>query len=120
MHMRRCDDPIEVRIGHVGDLEAPEQFLWQNRLWQVRGVRAQWAESGAWWNSPMGPIDGGAPAAVLTESRRVTDTVTDLPAEREIWRVEAAHPGRSGVTSGVFELTLSWSTGTWTLTGSLD
>ena len=37
--------------GRGGDLEAPEQFLWQGRLWRVRDVVAHWVETGPWWHS---------------------------------------------------------------------
>jgi hypothetical protein len=44
---RRHADAVEVRRRD----EVPEQFLWRNRLYQVREVLGHWVESGAWWRS---------------------------------------------------------------------
>ena len=56
----------------------------------------------------------------------------DLLAEREVWRVEATPRGRAVAIPpttddpdrrpgfGVFDLTFSWSTGGWRLTGCGD
>ena len=107
--MRQYDDPIEVRKGlvpgHGGDLEAPEQFLWQGRLWRVRDVVAHWVETGPWWQSGAGsaPEAGG-----------------DLLAEREVWRVAAGRPGGMAGSSGVFDLAFDWIRGSWVLTRCLD
>ena len=55
-HVRRYDDPVEVRRGTVsgqqGTVEGPELFLWQGRLWKVYDVVGHWRETGAWWRSP--------------------------------------------------------------------
>ena len=48
--MRRYDEPIEVRRGLVAGQEAPEQFIWRDRLWVVRDVVSHWVETGAWWD----------------------------------------------------------------------
>jgi hypothetical protein len=96
--VRRYDDPVEVRKGADED---PEQFLWRDRLWQVREVVAHWVETGAWWAGR----DGGAAAP-------------DLLREQEIWRVTAA-PGRQH-SLGVFDLVFSWADGTWRLAGAVD
>jgi hypothetical protein len=105
--MRRYDDPVEVRKGMVpasgGPMEAPEQFLWQGRLWRVRDVVAHWVETGAWWQT------------------RTSDA--DLLAEREVWRVAAGRPGApgpDGAASGVFDLAFDWVGGGWVLTRCLD
>jgi len=137
--MRRYDDPVEVRRGLVagpgGDVEGPEQFLWRGRLWKVRGVVAQWVETGAWWQSSgvhavLGSDEpGDAPAGTLTLERPVG---TDLVAEREVWRVEAARGmafravagGQHGTNGnegwGVFDLVLDTVDGTWRLARCVD
>ena len=44
---RRHADPVDV----VRRDDAPEQFLWHERLYQVREVLAHWVEAGRWWSS---------------------------------------------------------------------
>lgn len=123
--MRRYDDPIEVRKGtlagtDLGASEAPEQFLWHGRLWKVRDVLAHWVETGEWWQS------AGARAALGTDGpgadeRTLADLGADLLAEREVWRVEAGTgPAREGGRGGVFELSFTWSDGSWQLLGCVD
>lgn len=130
--MRRYDDPVDVRRGMVDGSEGPEQFLWHGRLWKVHSVLAHWVETGAWWDSPgaratLGveartavartdgagpPGEGSGPLAVLSE----------LTAEREVWRVEASR-GRAGAAhggGGVFDLLFDWADGSWRLTGCVD
>jgi hypothetical protein len=113
--MRRYDDPVDVRRGMVGAVEAPEQFLWRGRLWKVRDVVAHWVETGPWWQS------AGVRAVVGTDEAGDEQTLSELGAdllgEREIWRVEAG----AGMTGGgVFDLSFSWSDGNWQLVGCLD
>jgi Family of unknown function (DUF6504) len=48
-------DPVEVRKRD----DAPEQFLWRDRLYVVREVLASWTEAGSWWQ-------GGAVRALGT------------------------------------------------------
>ncbi|MPZ93648.1 MAG: hypothetical protein GEU96_01795 [Propionibacteriales bacterium] len=98
------DDAIEVRRGVVDGVEAPEQFLWQGRLWLVHEVVGHWIETGSWWESPTQDV-----------------AVIDPPAEREVWRVDAAN-GRTGSASGavsgqrgVFDLVFDWGLGAWRL-----
>ncbi len=118
--MRRYDDPVEVRRGMVsgpgGQQEGPEQFLWRGRLWKVCDVVAHWVETGAWWQS------GGARAVLGGEDEPgALRTRTDLTAEREVWRVEAARglaAGRAG--AGVFDLTFDWTDGSWRLSRCAD
>ncbi|HET8602910.1 MAG TPA: DUF6504 family protein [Marmoricola sp.] len=97
--MRRYDDPVEVRKGAS---EGPEQFLWRGRLWQVREVVAHWVETGAWWRS----------------------TTPDPVAEREVWRVAAAHPMLRADDDdpgfGVFDLAFDWAAGSWQLAHAVD
>ena len=102
--MRQYDDPVEVRRGETED---PDQFLWRGRLWKVRAVVAHWVETGPWWHTAVRSGSGQAePAAV------------DLVAERELWRVEAGR-GLPGAT-GVFDLSFSWTDGSWQLVGCAD
>ena len=121
--MRRYDDPVEVRRGMVpgpgGRLEGPEQFLWRGRLWKVRDVVAHWVETGAWWQSSgvHAVLDGEDEPGNLR-------TRTDLAAEREVWRVEAARglaaASGPGSGAGVFDLTFDWTDGSWALTRCAD
>lgn len=97
--MRLYDDPVEVRRGET---EGPDQFLWRGRLWKVRAVLAHWVETAPWWQ----PATEGADPAVGA----------DL-VERELWRVEA---GRGISTSGVFDLSFTFSDGRWQLVGCAD
>jgi hypothetical protein len=117
--MRRYDDPVDVRRGRVtgmggGPVEGPEQFVWKGRLWKVHAVLAQWVETGPWWQSSGvhavlgGDEEPGGGAGVRTE----------LAAEREVWRVEAARGMTLG--RGVFDLVLDWTDGSWRLTRCLD
>jgi hypothetical protein len=108
--MRQYDDPVEVRRGEAQD---PDQFLWRGRLWKVRAIVAHWVETGPWW---QGGTDG--------EPSR---TVTDLVAERELWRVEAGRGMQGGrqqagdqQSYGVFDLSFDWTDGRWQLVGCLD
>src|SRR3954465_15006849 len=105
--MRRYDDPVDVRRGRVrgagGAVEGPEQFLWKGRLWKVSTVVAQWVETGAWWQS------SGVHAVLGAETDAAVGT--DLSAEREVWRVEAA-PGRTVPPpqgGGVFAPVFAWA-----------
>ena len=123
--MRHRDDPVEVRRSAPDDdpgspppdERSPEQFLWRGRLWKVRSVLAHWVETGSWRQDDAagaGPDtagSGGRGAVALAPSG-------DLLHERELWRVQA---GRGGLESdGVFDLSLDWSDGSWSLVGSQD
>ncbi|MFL6023466.1 MAG: DUF6504 family protein [Marmoricola sp.] len=126
--MRTYSDQVEVRTGPVpgygldgapssfGDTlllderpeDAPQQFLWRGRLWQVREVLAHWMEVGAWW--VRRPEDAPGRSQLVTE--------------RQVWRVSAAR-GRAVATTGdpgfgVFDLTFDGAEGAWRLAGSLD
>ena len=130
--MRRYDDPVEVRRGMVagpgGREEGPEQFLWRGRLWKVCDVVGHWVETGPWWQSSGVHAVLGSDAATDTGTDTALDiggpvaTVTDLAAEREVWRVEAARglvaAGAGG--RGVFDLVLDWTDGSWQLARCLD
>jgi hypothetical protein len=115
--MRLYDDPVEVRRGET---EGPDQFLWHGRLWKVRSVLAHWVETAPWWQST------GARAVIGSDDPGDTLTAgssgTDLLVERELWRVEAGRG--SGATgserSGVFDLSFSWTDGSWQLVGCAD
>jgi hypothetical protein len=78
--------------------DEPVAFVRHGRRYAVLAVLAHWWETGPWW-----------------ESTALTSGVGD--DERELWRVEAAAPGRS---TGVVELCFSWSTGRWTLAAVHD
>ncbi|HWH27560.1 MAG TPA: DUF6504 family protein [Mycobacteriales bacterium] len=120
-------DPVEVRRTDTGAGPEPEQFLWRGRLYLVREVLARWTESGRWWATP-------AVRALTTGDRLVAaDTASppraggpvvdgDLDGERSWWRVEAGrgagHVREHG--TGVYDLCLDETTGTWTLTRVLD
>ena len=126
--MRTYSDQVEVRTGPVpgygpdgvpatfGDTlllderpdDAPQQFLWRGRLWQVREVIAHWMEVGAWWVRRPEEVPGRS----------------ELVTERQVWRVTAAR-GRAVATAddpgfGVFDLTFDPAEGAWRLAGSLD
>ncbi|WP_107768081.1 DUF6504 family protein [Nocardioides terrigena] len=115
--MRLYHDPVEVRRGET---EGPDQFLWHGRLWKVRSVLAHWVETAPWWQST------GARAVIGSDDAGDTLTAgssgTDLLVERELWRVEAGRG--SGATgserSGVFDLSFSWTDGSWQLVGCAD
>ena len=118
--MRQYDDPVEVRRGEAED---PDQFLWRGRLWKVRAVVAHWVETGPWWQaSSDGPGAAGQDRGV-----------SDLVAERELWRVEAGRGAQARQVSdrgndrdgeqetyGVFDLSFDWTDGRWQLVGCLD
>lgn len=104
---RTYGEPVEVRRDLVDGEEAPAQFLWRGRLYVVRAVLSHWVETGAWWSAPaarglygMQPAEGAV--GVLED------------ADDDVWRVEAAAGRASPV--GVYDLRLSWSTGSWSLT----
>jgi hypothetical protein len=91
---RRYDELVQV--DHRDN--APIAFVRRYRGYVIRTVLAHWWETGAWWEQPNTDVG-------------VADD------ERELWRVEAAAPGRSPV---VVELAHSWTTGRWTLAAVLD
>jgi hypothetical protein len=147
--MRRYDDPVDVRKGRVtgtggGPVEGPEQFLWKGRLWKVHAVVAQWVETGPWWQSSgvhavlgaddaaaVDPADADDADAVDAAAHadaggaeprgRVRTAVrTELAAEREVWRVEAARGMAADLGRGVFDLVFDWADGSWRLSRCLD
>ena len=111
--MRRYDDPVEVRRGAT---EAPELFCWRGRLWKVRSVLAHWVVTGDWWTGEQARSVVGA-----EETSGGGTTVlapTDLLAERDVWRVEAARGPQD--PGGVFEVSFDWNDGSWRLVGCED
>jgi hypothetical protein len=132
--MRRYDDPVDVRRGRVATaaagqtdslVEGPEQFLWKGRLWKVSAVVAHWLETGAWWESrgvhAVLGADGADDADGWTDQPADPRRSTDLSAEREVWRVEAARGIASADTGiGVFDLVFDWADGSWRLARCLD
>ena len=137
---RRHADLVEVRRRD----EVPEQFLWRNRLYQVREVLGHWVESGAWWRSAPGSAliegtdeEGQAPGdlalAPIPASPKWAQRAWGEPApdvgaavgpmtlddgEREFWRVEA-RAGRVA-TPGVYDLCFDWSANRWQLVQVMD
>ena len=81
-------EEVDVRRGD----DAPEQFLWHDRLYLVRAVLAHWVESGRWWRRAQLSLDEG---------------------EREFWRVEAGTGAAAPV--GVYDLCFAWSDGHWSV-----
>jgi uncharacterized protein DUF6504 len=132
--MRRYDDSVDVRRGQVpaGEtggtvqlVEGPEQFLWRGRLWKVSAVVAHWVEAGAWWESRGVHAVLGADDRPDGSDDPVGGRETDLSAEREVWRVEAARgiaAAGAGVEAGVgvFDLVFDWTDGSWRLARCLD
>lgn len=111
--MRRYGEPVEVRRGLVAGCEAPEQFVWRDRLWVVRSILAHWVETGAWWEQAgVSALLGISGEAALSPA-----ATAELLEECEVWRVEAARDQHS---SGVFDLAFSWGGEPWRLLCSLD
>jgi hypothetical protein len=92
----------------------------------VHTVLAQWVETGPWWQSAgvhalLGVDDAPAPGLDgLDGAAGASGTVlqTELAAEREVWRVEAARGMALG--RGVFDLVFDWADGSWRLARCLD
>ena len=120
--MRRYDDPVEVRAGLVDGVEAPAQFLWRDRLWQVRAVVAHWVETAPWWDQPavQGLLGRHDETAGRTRRRRRCRSARSrrwLPSATSGGSTPAR--GRLG-SRGVFELVRDGLTGQWRLTGCED
>ena len=116
--MRRYDDPVEVRRGRVGDIEAPEQFVWRERLWVVREVVGHWIETGTWWEqAPVRSLLGLDAGREQRGPSAAEVLAPELLAEREMWRVEA---GRGPGWRGIFDLAFDWQGGQWRLVHVLD
>jgi hypothetical protein len=136
---RRHADPVDV----VRRDDAPEQFLWRERLYQVREVLAHWVEAGRWWSSvttkaivagdrlsrgegksvalapsPSWARGDGADTASPPVAEDVLSATSLDDGEREFWRVEA-WAGRSSPV-GVFDLCFDWSAGRWQLVRVVD
>ena len=120
--MRRYDDPVEVRTGIVDGVEAPAQFVWRDRLWQVRAVVGHWVETAPWWDQPaVQELLGGHGETATTDQPEPAvpvGSVASLVAEHDVWRVDASR-GRLG-SRGVVELVRDGTTGQWRLTGCED
>lgn len=101
---------------------APVAFVWRDRLYVVRSVVSHWYERRVWWReaaasallglrsdvqvAAQGAAIAGRSSAMLVEPvarPRASGTAVG-PAEREVWRVEAA-AGRSSPV-GVYDLVL--------------
>jgi hypothetical protein len=131
--MRIYDEPVDVRRGLVGGQEAPEQFIWRDKLWVVTAVVSHWVETGAWWEQAgvaellgvASPTSRSGWASTIRRTKRPAAPLgADLLAERELWRVEAAR-GRLARfvgphAAGVFDLCFDWAAGQWTLARTVD
>ncbi len=116
--VRRYGDLIEVRTALADERGAssPVAFIWRDRLYVVRSVLSHWYERRVWWREAAASALLGlrsetaftAQGAVATAPARVDEGRPDEPraplepAEREVWRVEAA-AGRSSPV-GVYDL----------------
>ena len=111
--MRSYGEPIDARLGLVAGVQAPEQFMWRDRLWVVHTILGHWVETGAWWEHPgVSELLGISTPATLPPG-----ATAELLAEREVWRVEAF---RNRHSSGVFDLAFSWGGEPWRLLCSFD
>ena len=124
--MRRYDDLVQVRRGLVQEVEAPEQFVWRDRLWRVCAVVSHWVETGPWWEQRAVTALLGAENDLGSPELAAAGPAPVLLAEREVWRVDATR-GRHGVGAdpstglrGTFDLTYDTDTGQWHLTRCLD
>ncbi len=136
--VRRHADSVEVRRRD----DAPEQFLWRERLYVVREVLAHWVESGQWWSAvsasalvagdqaqaeprsgAVGLATAPIPSSPKWAQRAWGEPAPDVGAatgpmqlddgEREMWRVEASAGQFAG--TGVYDLCFDWSSGGWRL-----
>lgn len=87
---KRIGAVIQVRLRQGGT--EPALFIWEGRRYLVQRVEAIWKEIGAWW-------DGGG--------------------ERTLFRVAAGVQGANSGT-GIYELCLHGSEGTWMLMKVVD
>jgi hypothetical protein len=137
--MRRYDEAIEVRTAGAAesglgalapDPSAPVAFVWRDRLYVVRAVQAHWYERRVWWREAAASALLGLRAEAAGREVTAQGAVATVPAsgeaalgpaERHVWRVEAA-AGRSSPV-GVYDLVHDPSdepvTG-WRLTGIDD
>ena len=86
---RMYNEPIDAK-----DQDGrPLRFVWRGRLYTVLGVLEHWVVSSEWWqrNNPD----------------------TEVPPEREFWRVEATPGG--DVPPALYELRRDIDTGRWLL-----
>lgn len=87
--MRRLDDEVYVKTVEAHDVgvapQRPERFVWENRLYLVQEVLAQWRERRRWWRE-----------SEVGAEQRAPDSF--------VWRVQA----RAGACapSGIYELVL--------------
>ena len=86
--MRNYGELIDVRKGLVAGCEAPEQFVWRDRLWVVRTIIGHWVETGAWWEQAgvaalLGVGGGTTSAGGELEAARSGRLGADLLGERD-------------------------------------
>ncbi len=116
--MRRYDEPVHVRPGLVGGVEAPAQFLWRDRLWLVHEIETRWTRAGAGWHGSAARATPGRDPDLREVGGEGPGLTADPLVEEEVWRVVAG-AGRSAPI-GVCELARSRATGDWRLLGVLD
>ena len=87
-------EPITVTVRDG----KPVRFLWREQRYRVLGVLEHWVVSRQWWQRQ--------------------DPSTDIPPEREFWRVEAS-PGHDDPTA-VYELRRDTGSGGWMLSRVWD
>ncbi len=126
--VRRYDELIEVRTSPAAGPASgqapgsPVAFLWRDRLYVVRSVVSHWYERRVWWREAAASAllglrsdvkvtaqgaataSGAAGAAIAEAAPALVRHAALEPAEREVWRVEAA-AGRSSPV-GVYDLVL--------------
>ena len=112
--MWQLDEAVEVRLGTVDGVEAPEQFLWRGRLWRVCVVEARWVETAAWWErGVIGAGQPAAPAAVAGSTAAVGLLDAEWGPQRAVYRLEAGC-GRHGRRDR-FDLAHDPQSGRWQL-----
>lgn len=98
MSRRYRPEPIEVVVDRDG---APAGFRWRGRRYVVHAVEATWVEALPWWAGES----------------RIPRASGQRPAQRQVWRVDAAP--RTG-TTGVYDLYRITGSDCWVLARVID
>ena len=139
-------DPVDV----VRRDDAPDQFLWRDRSYQVCEVLAHWVEAGRWWSAAgsrafltgdgvPGAARRGAAAAAARPSPEwargngddpvPAASVASGPVVSDALPVDdrelefwrvEARAGRAHGVAGLFDLCFDWSAGRWQLVKVVD